>query len=100
MAQVIVFPRGQLSELDRARMEEVGIVAVEAEDPQAVVTVIPGAPLATEDDLAMAALAAVCKAPLDGVGMHFARVLHRRLEAREAVSAAPTQGADREVGRG
>lgn len=59
MSQVIVFPRGQLRPADRARMAEVGIVAVEADDPGSVVTVVPSVPLASSDDLAMAALAAV-----------------------------------------
>lgn len=83
MNQVIVFPRGQLTELDRARMEEVGIVAVEADDPNAVVTVITGAPLASPDDLAMAALWAVTNSGISSVGMDFARALHQRMKARE-----------------
>lgn len=84
MNQVIVFPRGQLTELDRARMQEVGIVAVEADNPQAVVTIVPGAPLATADDLAMAALGAVTSRWATGnVAEEFAKGLHERLARRQ-----------------
>lgn len=84
MSQVIVFPRGELSAEDRARMEAVGIVAVEAEDPSKVVTIIPGAPLATPDDLAMAALDALARCPRESTSALFTRTLHARLAAREA----------------
>lgn len=82
MSQVIVFPRGQLMPADRARMEAVGIVAVEADDPATVVTVVPGVPLATSDDLAMAALAAVVTG-YDSVSAEFVKVLHKRLLGKE-----------------
>jgi len=53
--QVIIFPRGQLDAKDRERLTKMNVVAIEADDPSKVVTVIPGAPLATADDLLMAA---------------------------------------------
>jgi len=84
MNQIIAFPRGQLSDDDRARMEAVGIVVVEADDPSRVVTIIPGAPVATPDDLAMAALAAIAKCPIDSTAALFTKTLHARLAAREA----------------
>jgi hypothetical protein len=33
---VVVFPRGQLSINDKARMQKAGIIAIEADDPKAV----------------------------------------------------------------
>ncbi|HEY8331526.1 MAG TPA: hypothetical protein VIO83_09400 [Pseudomonas sp.] len=84
MSQIIVFPRGQLSTADRKRMADAGILAVEADDPKSVVTVIPGVPLATSDDLAMSALAAIAGCNINGVGMDFVKELHARLQVREA----------------
>jgi hypothetical protein len=40
MKQVVVFPRGQLSESDRKRLVRAGVVVVEADDPSKVVTVL------------------------------------------------------------
>lgn len=85
-----MFPRGQLTPVDRARMAEVGIVAVEADDPSSVVTVIPGVPLATSEDLAMSALSAIAGCGINGVGMDFVKLLHARLQVREAKE--PTNG--------
>lgn len=83
MSQIIVFPRGQLTEIDRARMEEVGIVAVEADNPEAVVTTVPGVPLASSDDLVLAALHAVVRSQREETAMLFAKELHRRIVAQE-----------------
>lgn len=38
---LVIFPRGQLSELDKARMEAAGILAVEADDPKTVIEIKP-----------------------------------------------------------
>ncbi|MBH1745242.1 hypothetical protein I5V28_05290 [Stenotrophomonas maltophilia] len=84
MSQIIVFPRGQLTAGDRKRMAEAGIVAVEADDPSSVVTVVPGAPLASSDDLAIAALSAIATCGWDEVAGRFVKALHGRLAAREA----------------
>lgn len=90
MSQIIVFPRGQLTAGDRKRMAEAGIVAVEADDPSSVVTVVPGAPLASSDDLAMAALSAIATCGWADVSAKFVKVLHGRLAARG--SEDPTNG--------
>ena len=34
---IVAFPPGNLSDVDRARLEEAGIIAVEAVDPEAIV---------------------------------------------------------------
>lgn len=46
--QLIVFPRGQLDAKTKERMACEGYLAVEADDPQAVVTVLPLAGLTTQ----------------------------------------------------
>jgi hypothetical protein len=46
--QLIVFPRGQLDAKTRERMMREGYLAVEADDPRAVVTVLPLAGLMTD----------------------------------------------------
>lgn len=53
--QIIIFPRGQLTAKDKAELAKIGVLAIEADDPSKVVAVIPGAPLATADDLLMSA---------------------------------------------
>ncbi|UYB51209.1 hypothetical protein OCJ37_14565 [Xanthomonas sp. AM6] len=83
MSQIVVFPRGQLSDADRAILTEAGVVAVEADDPSKVVTVLPGAPLATPNDLTMAALSAVAACPMDSTHRRFVVELHRRIARRE-----------------
>jgi len=57
--QVIVFPRGQLNDRDRKALGRAGVVVVEADDPQKVVSVLPGAPMVGGDDLLRAALGAL-----------------------------------------
>jgi hypothetical protein len=88
MRQVIVFPRGQLTQADRDALIDAEIVAVEADDPAAVVTVLPGAPLAGTDDLLMAALHAIVKQGSSYCGGEFVTELHRRCKAREAAPKA------------
>lgn len=83
MSQVIIFPRGQLTELDRARMDEVGIVAVEADDPDNVVITAPGVPLAGANDLMLAALHAVVECGYSSAATEFAKELRKRLLLRE-----------------
>lgn len=79
--QVIVFPRGQLSEQDKAALRENGIVPVEADDPKQVVVVVPGAPMASANDLLLAALHGCSY--LDGSMARFGFELRRRLLALE-----------------
>ena len=86
---VVVFPRGQLSREDKAKLTKSGIVAVEADDPDKVSILSllhVSSATVSADDLFMAAMSAV---RLGGEGQKFAAELHRRLEAREA---ARTQG--------
>lgn len=58
--QVIVFPRGQLTAEDKASLQENGFLVVEADDPKAVVTHLPSAPLVTSNEMLIAALGAMC----------------------------------------
>lgn len=59
MAQVIVFPNGQLRDIDKAKMEEVGIIAIMVADPSKVVSVIPSAAFTCGDALLESALLGV-----------------------------------------
>jgi len=92
MKQVIVFPRGQLSALDRARLEEHGIVAIEADDPSKIVTVIPGAPLASADDMLIAALEGLTAAGTKDAWVGFGKELKNRICPRD--KANKVQGHD------
>ncbi|MCG8275368.1 hypothetical protein [Stenotrophomonas sp. NLF4-10] len=83
MSQVIIFPRGQLTELDRARMDEAGIVAVEADNPEQVVVTVPGAPLAGANDLMLSALHAVVECGFSSAATEFSKELRKRLTMRE-----------------
>lgn len=73
-----------ISDDESTMMADAGIVAVEADDPASVVTVVPGAPLASSDDLAMAALSALATCGWADVSARFVKELHSRLAAREA----------------
>jgi len=57
--QVIVFPRGQLTKADKAAISKAGCVAVEADDPSRVVTVLPMASPVSADDMMLSLLEAV-----------------------------------------
>lgn len=85
MKQVIVFPRGQLSAADKTKLTKHGFVAVEADDPKAVVVALPGASFVSPDDLLMAALVGTIQGNYASEHCgNFAVELHRRLKAREA----------------
>jgi len=43
MSQIVIFPRGQLAPDEKDYMRSLGIVAIEADDPKAVVCVVPAA---------------------------------------------------------
>lgn len=58
MKQVIVFPRGQLTEKDKRAIARAGCVVVEADDPSKVVAAIPTVPLVSSDELLTALLKA------------------------------------------
>lgn len=86
---VIVYPRGQLKAADRKTMKDAGIVAIEADDPDKVVTVLPMVPVsipATSGDMAMALLHAVVHG---NEGQKFATELYRRAKLNEEPGAAP-----------
>lgn len=91
MSNVIVFPRGQLSELDKARLDAAGIVAVEADDPSKVVQIIPCASIVTPDDMIMSLLEGV---KIFDTSSHTAlKNLHARLKKREdATSLSNPEG--------
>ena len=42
---IVAFPPGNLSDVDRARLEEAGIIAVEAVDPEAIAYILGAAGL-------------------------------------------------------
>lgn len=67
MKPIIVFPRGQLSNVDRAAIAKAGALAVEADDPSRVVCSIPSAPIISADDLALSMLEALAERGGDGV---------------------------------
>lgn len=64
-AMVIVFPRGQLSKLDKANLKKNGVIAVEADDPKAVTQLDLAEPLRLNssrivgDDIVRACLTAL-----------------------------------------
>jgi hypothetical protein len=80
--QVIVFPRGQLSAKDKGRFDRAGILAVEADDPTKVVSVLPNVSPLRGDDMLLAALFAVAEAP-DSASARMVRDLYRRAKANE-----------------
>ncbi|TMN18502.1 hypothetical protein [Pseudoxanthomonas sp. X-1] len=94
MSQVIVFPRGQLSSEDRARMEAIGVVAVEVDTPSEVVTIIPAAAIHSPDDMLMSALTAVNETSYDSVSKRFASELYRRMKNAEARRAQQEASSD------
>jgi hypothetical protein len=91
--QVIIFPRGQLTAGDRQRLRNAGLVAVEADDPKAVVQVIQGAATVGADDMLMSAMHALCGDMGSGERSRFVLELYRRMKAREfaAIARAPGQ---------
>ena len=85
---VVVYPRGQLKAPDRKALKDAGIVAIEADNPDQVVTVLPLAPVSlpvASGDMAMALLHAVV---LGNEGQKFAAELYRRARAVEDAHGA------------
>lgn len=62
---IIVYPRGQLTELDKARLESVGVIAIEADDPKSVVQMHLTHPLVSTqmsgDAIVLAALQSIAE---------------------------------------
>jgi hypothetical protein len=84
---IIVFPRGQLRPADRKRIEAAGLVVVEADDPKAVVTVVPGGAITSSNEMLMCALHAISGNNSSTERAAFTLELWRRLKAREEASA-------------
>lgn len=63
-------------------MAKNGFLAVEADDPTKVVMAIPGAPLATADDLLMSAMWGLSKAS-SAANESFVQALHSRMRRRD-----------------
>ena len=82
MTNVLIYPRGQLTDLDRARLDGAGIIAVEADDPGKVVTTISGTDL-TGNDLLAAALKGIATGASSMRAETFAEELHRRMKSKE-----------------
>jgi hypothetical protein len=54
MKQIVVYPRGQLSDKDRRALARAGVAVVEADDPSKVVMVLPMASVQPNEMLAIA----------------------------------------------
>lgn len=89
MKQLIIFPTGTLKPSDKARLSKEGFIAIEADDPARIVCAVPTAPLATGDDMLMAAM--VGAAYTNGGHSAFFMDLHKRMKAREKAAAAGAQ---------
>jgi hypothetical protein len=81
---VVVYPRGQLTNDDKARLEKVGITAIEADDPNSVnvlPTPLPAVQPVQYDDMLMAAFQGLAHS--SHCQAKFVEDLHRRLALRE-----------------
>lgn len=89
---LVVFPRGQLTPDDKAQMREVGIIAVEADDPKAVAQLHLTQPLVTSnisgDAVVLAALGALCSQPTEDNTGHITSVGRAMVKFTEAYRAA------------
>jgi hypothetical protein len=86
MKTVIVFPRGQLTHLDRAALDDADIVAVEADSPRDVVQMVPSSNIVSADDLMMSMLAAIKGSSSYAAAGAFVGELERRLRKREEIN--------------
>lgn len=85
--QVIVFPKGQLMPKEKEKLTKHGFLAIEADDPKSVVLLIPtAAPLASADDLFMAAMAGITSETQYNKQAVMANELYRRLKIKEQKS--------------
>lgn len=91
MAQIVVFPRGQLTAQDRKTLRAAGVVPIEADEPKAVVVVVPlvdHAGMVEPNDIMMSLLNAVAQG-YDSASKEFVVELRRRLVARERATDSP-----------
>jgi hypothetical protein len=83
--QIVVFPRGQLGEKDRRALQRAGVCVVEADDPSKVVTVLPGTPLISGDDILRAAITALCSDDgSTGMRSRFVKAIGQMMQERAA----------------
>lgn len=59
MKQVVVFPRGQLTAKDKERLTKAGVIAVEADEPSKVETLLPPVTTLSADEVVVALATAV-----------------------------------------
>lgn len=78
MNQVIIFPRGQLTELDRARLSEADIIGIEVDDPSKVIQYIPTGNI-SGDMITESAIYAIAHAHTDTPARMFVNEIERRL---------------------
>ena len=87
MKQIVVFPRGQLSDKDRKALSRAGVLIVEADDPSKVVSVLPSVGVAGDEMLAMAleAMQAVnfSEPIFKGFVVKLAQAVRRRVQPEE-----------------
>lgn len=76
--QVIIFPRGQLSAGDKAKLMLHHFIAIEADDPSKVVCHIPGTSIVSPDDLLLSALQALAQEDYSIANSKFVRALFER----------------------
>jgi hypothetical protein len=93
--QVIIFPRGSLTSLDKTALRRAGYCAVEADDPAKVVLALPGGAV-NGDMLTLCALNAMAGQNSGTERARFTEQLTARLNAIEAskVNNASQQRAD------
>lgn len=85
---IVVFPRGQLSEADKARMQEVGIIAIEADDPKSVQQLQLTQPLVNTAISGDAVVSAALHAIADHGGNDTAEMARASLRFVKRLSAA------------
>lgn len=78
---LVCFPRGQLSNGDKARLSKAGIVWVECDEPEKVVTLTPASASLPADEILAAALTAVTKASVGGANTYLVGRLSQIAEA-------------------
>lgn len=87
MKQLVIFPKGSLSQKDKERMSKEGYCAVEADDPSKVIVPLPAGAV-TGDMLSLCALDAMAGPRSSEERSRFTENLTRRLKAREATPAS------------
>lgn len=86
-SMIVVYPRGQLSAKDKERLTKHGILAIEADDPSKVVTLLPMGSTLSADDVFLSAMKAL------GTGSYNTECLvaFSKEMCRRALSKEPTK---------